>query len=499
MRDKNEDEFFDEVKPAASETELKDLLKGFDPAKKQQRLSIGTKVKGHVSRLSDDFAFIDLGGKSEATIKRQELTTESGEIRFALGDPIEAFVTSLSDGEIMLSLTFASDSHTSMQDLTIAMQNKMPVTGKITGVNKGGFSLKILGKPAFCPVSQIDLKYVDNPMEYLNKSFSFVITRIDEGGRNIVVSRVPILELEIAEKIEKISSVAGTDQVFTGNISRIAPFGLFIDMGGFEGLVHISEVSWDRAEKLDERFTTGQPVEYCILKIEKKGSVKDTRISLSLKQALGDPWVNITDTITPGQNIKGTITRLANFGAFVELVPGIEGLIHISEMSWGKRINHPSDVVKEGEIVSVTVLAIDPDKRTVSCSLKDMAQDPWKDAAELFAAGTVVKGTVVRQSRFGYFVDIADGVTGLLSYHDIAVDKKKDVLVNQPLDVFIQSIDVDKRRVGLSYGATEEKQNDNEVKQYLGAQQEKKPALADSSSSAFGEALKNAMLKKSKV
>jgi small subunit ribosomal protein S1 len=371
----------------------------------------------------------------------------------------------------------------------------VPVEGKVTGINKGGFNVRIMGEKAFCPVSQIDLKYVEDQTKYLNASLPFVITRITEGGRNIVVSRIPLLEQDMLNRLDDLKKGIGAKTVYQGAISRITPFGLFVDIGEVEGLVHISEVSWERANDLDGSFSLGQKVECVIVGIEQKEPLRLSKISLSLKQVGANPWTEVSALFQPGQSVEGKITRCANFGAFVQLSPGIEGLIHISEMSWGKRVRHPSDVVAEGQAVRVTILSIDEKKREISCSLKDLDADPWKNIGQKMPVGSTVSGTVAQHSRFGYFVDLAEGVTGLLPFANVAADKKETIKVGSSLDTVIETVDNEKRRISLSYGTIEVKQQASEVQEYLNTQA--KPLEKTLPQSEFAEALKMALRKKS--
>jgi small subunit ribosomal protein S1 len=350
-----------------------------------------------------------------------------------------------------------------------------------------------MGQQAFCPISHIDLKRVEDTSVFLNRVLSFVITRVTENGRNIVVSRLPLLEEEMGTRLDAVVAGLAEKNVITGTITRIMPFGLFVDIGGFEGLVHISEVSWERSEDLSKSFEPGQKVECVVLGIEKKEPLRQSRISLSLKQVLANPWTTVAATFSVGQSVEGKITRLANFGAFVQLIPGVEGLIHVSEMSWEKKVRHPGDVVSDGQAVTVTILSIDEAKHEIGCSLKDLALDPWNNLESRFAPGMTVRGMVAQNTKFGYFVDLAPGITGLLPFGSIALDKKESIKVGGPLDVTVESIDSPRRRISLSLGKSEEKAHTAEVKQYLSSQTPQKSQQMDTD---FGAALKSALERK---
>jgi small subunit ribosomal protein S1 len=298
-------------------------------------------------------------------------------------------------------------------------------------------------------------------------------------------------------KLDDLKKGIGAKTVFKGTISRIMPFGLFVDIGDVEGLVHISEVSWERANDLANSFSPGQKVECVIVGIERKEPPRLSKISLSLKQVSANPRTEVSAHFQPGQSVDGNITRCANFGAFVQLCPGVEGLIHISEMSWGKRVRRPSDVVTEGQMVKVTILSIDEKKKEISLSLKELDADPWKDIGRKMPVGSTVTGTVAQHSRFGYFVDLADGVTGLLPFANVAADKKDTIKVGSPLDVVIETVDGEKRRISLSCGTIEVKQQASEVQEYLNSQaSQAKPMEKTVPQSEFAEALKTALRKK---
>ena len=500
MFNKKHDDFFDENKNGVTpEKELLTMIDRYDkPLAKN--VEVGTKVSGKILSIGKQYAFVDINAKNEAMIKIEELMDEHSTIIKNAGDAIEAYVVSATLSEIMLSTVFSNkDKHTrsSLSELVSAMKNKVPIEGKVTGINKGGFNVRIMGQRAFCPVSQIDLKYVEDQTKYLNASLSFVITRITEGGKNIVVSRIPLLEQDLQIKLDDLKKGIGAKTVFKGSISRITPFGLFVDIGDVEGLVHISEVSWERANDLANSFSPGQKVECVIVGIERKEPPRLSKISLSLKQVSANPWTEVSAHFQPGQSVDGNITRCANFGAFVQLCPGVEGLIHISEMSWGKRVRRPSDVVTEGQMVKVTILSIDEKKKEISLSLKELDADPWKDIGRKMPVGSTVTGTVAQHSRFGYFVDLADGVTGLLPFANVAADKKDTIKVGSPLDVVIETVDGEKRRISLSCGTIEVKQQASEVQEYLNSQaSQAKPMEKTVPQSEFAEALKTALRKK---
>jgi len=496
MLGKKDDTFFDEK--TADDDASENLRKMIDAkgSSIKTSLAVGAKVTGTVTTIGSKYLFVDIGARNEAVIAVAELKDKQGALAAKVGDKLTAYIVSDTAGETVLSKSFSGKGRTAaVQELMDAMNNRVPVQGKVTGINKGGLNVKVLGNRAFCSKSQIDIKFTDNVNSYLGKTLDFVITRITEGGRNVVVSRIPLLEGDLEKKIDALAKTGEVKLVLKGTISRIAEFGLFVDLGDCDGLVHISEVSWERAENLAQSFTVGQNVECIVLSVEKKSPLRNSKISLSIKQTLDDPWKSVASKFAPGQSAAGTVTRLAPFGAFVELAPGIEGLVHVSEMSWVKRVNHPSDVVAAGQPVQVTILAVDEKKRTVSLSLKDMASDPWREVETRFPAGSDTAGTAVRKAKFGYFIDLAEGVTGLLPIPNIAPDKKASITEGATITVHIESIDVKQRRISLSYGKQEPRQETAEVKEYLTRQRAPAPQQAPKSTD-FGSALLEALKKK---
>jgi small subunit ribosomal protein S1 len=487
MNDKNHDNFFDEhSQDQQASQDLLQMINDFEQ-KTPANIKVGSKVSGTVSRIGSEFVFVDIGGKNEAMIKKMELAGENGEITVKEKDKITAYVVSNNDNETILSKSISGHS-SAVQDLYDALNNKVPVQAKVTGVSIGGLNLKIMGHRAFCPISQIDVKFTEDVNSYLGKNLDVMITRITEGGRNIVVSRIPLLEEGLKTKLEELEKAAEQKKVLQGKISKITEFGLFIDLGGLEGLVHISEVSWERAEKLDESFKVGQDVEVIVLKVEKKQPVRNSKISLSIKQVFDNPWNSVSEKFSVGQSVQGKVTRITNFGAFVELIPGVEGMVHVSEMSWVKRVHHPSEVVQEGNLVQVNILSIDEKKKSISLSLKDISNDPWRDADYRFPVGSEVTGTVAKKSRYGYFIDLAEGVTGLLVFTNIAADKKDSLNAGDSVKVIIESVDTENRRISLSYGMKEAKQDQQEISEFI-KKQGKTADNKNEASSEFGEAL----------
>lgn len=484
--------FDDEKKTESTDNGLMNMIDEMDK-KISAEVSVGEKVKGSVVSVGSEYIFLDIGLKNEAMIARSEFLNEDGKISLEKGDTVEAFVVTANDEETVLSKKM-SKSKAEIQAFIDAMENKMPVEGRITGVNKGGFNVKVMGKQAFCPFSQIDNKFVGEPSDYLSKTLDFVISRVEKRGRNIVLSRLPLLEGEVKDKIEDLKKKVETKETVSGKVSKISSFGLFVDLGIVEGLVHISEVSWDRAENLDDSYKIGDSVDCIILKIEEKEPLKDSRISLSIKQMGSNPWDNVEDKFKTGDTVQGKITRLAKFGAFIQLTPGVEGLIHNSEMAWDRKVRHASEIVKEGDEVTVTILEVNLNKKSISCTLKDSAADPFSGIEEKFPVGSKVSGTVASETKYGFFIDITDDLTGLLVHQNVAKDKKGSIKKGDTIEVTINSLDKENRRISLSYGdVAPAEANDKDAKKFMDSQ---KSEVQDDSE--FGAMLKAALDKKKK-
>ena len=312
-------------------------------------------------------SFVDCGGRCELPIATKELRQDDGSLGFQVGDQIKAHVQKSGQE---LRLTFGLDLRG--QDLAVlerAQANKTPVEGKGHETDKGGFSIDLAGRRAFCPYSQIDLYRVSDPQSFIGRTLPFLIIELSEDGRNIVLSRRAILEEERAEVASLTRQSLELDKVIEGTVTRLAPFGAFVDIGGLEGLVHISQISHKRIQDAASELQVGQQVRVKVLHIQNLGEGRHERVSLSIKALTADPWPETAQQLQIGSEVMGRVTRLTDYGAFVELQPGVVGLIHISELAQ-RRILHPREVVAEGEEVPVRVLDVDMDRRRISLSLK---------------------------------------------------------------------------------------------------------------------------------
>ena len=349
--------------------EFANLLEQEKVEPKQKTVKIGERVSGSIQKIDASSAFIDFGGRSEAVIDLQELRDSSGDVSIKEGDTLEAYVSSL-EGEIRLTKSLKSSGRQAVRD---AFDNGVPIDGRVTGFNKGGLVVNIGGARAFCPMSQIERGFCSDPESYATKTLSFKILELKNSGRNIVVSRRAILDEEAAIAGKALREKLNEGDVIEGRVTRIERFGAFVDIGGVEGLVHVSEISHARVSDPKTVLKSGDEITVKILEMKNLGSDKE-RISLSMKALLPDPWSNIHETVREGEVVTGKVVSLQNFGAFVEVVPGIEGLVHISQISSGKKISNPSEVLTIGQEVQTRVQQVDKAQHRISLSIRAVAE-----------------------------------------------------------------------------------------------------------------------------
>ncbi len=414
------------------------------------RLQPGQKVSGTVIAITGDSVFVDVGIKVDGIMDRKDILDAEGKESAGPGDSVEAWVIAVSPQEIRLSRSMSGCGVAAIEE---ARDAALPVDGRVTAVCKGGYTVEVLGKTAFCPGSQMDAAPSDAD-SMVGRGMQFLIIRVENRGRNIVVSRRALLDRERQENLDKLLETLKEGDTVEGRITRLAPFGAFMELApAVEGMIHLSELSWSRVGSADEAVSPGDMVRVKVLGISKndKGQI---RISLSRKQAEGDPWQDAPARLNPGDVVQGRVVRLAPFGAFVELLPGVEGLIHISEMSWAKRINKPEEVLSAGETVSVKIKDVNAETRRIALSLRDAEGDPWQDAAQRFAVGSTVTGTIESRTQYGLFVSLAPGITGLLPAG--VIKNAKNAAQFSKLDkgdsvtLIVQNLDSAARRISLA-------------------------------------------------
>ncbi|MDA3786924.1 MAG: 30S ribosomal protein S1 [Desulfobacula sp.] len=482
----NNDNASDNKGENAEEMSFAELFESYD-TKIGNELNQGDKVEGEIISIGDKSVYIDTGTKSDGVVEKIELLDEKGEFLYKIGDKVNLYVVSLSESEIILSKALSGAGKATMLD--DASRSGTPVEGKVIGVIKGGFNVDIMGKRAFCPVSQMDVKYVENQEEYVGQTHHFLITRFEEGGRNIVVSRRDLLNEEIKEKLKAYFEKVKQGDIVQGIVTRLMSYGAFVELiPGVEGMVHISEISWARIEKPEEVLQPGDMVNVKVLKIETSDKAENVKISLSMKQTSSNPWDSMESSFNTGDQVSGKVVRLTSFGAFVEIVPGVDGLVHISEMSHTRRVLKPDDVVQVGDMVQVVIKSIDMDSKRISLSIKDALGDPWTGASAKYGLGLIVEGCLEKKEKFGLFINLEPGVTGLMPSSNIsnaanASDFEK-LKPGSSVQVMIQEVDEEKRRITLT--SPDQKEGDD-WKQFVSS---KKSTPNGTMESLFLEAMK---------
>jgi small subunit ribosomal protein S1 len=415
------------------------------------RLEVGQKVKATVVAITNDAVFVSTGSKVDGLVEKSELE-QDGVSACAVGDVLDLYVVHVSAQEVRLSKVVRGAG--SLTVLEEAKKGALPVEGKVTALVKGGFSVDIMRRRAFCPLSQFDVRPPEAPESVVGKSFNFIITKLEQNGRNIVLSRRVLLEAEQAESREAFLASVQAGDVLEGAVRRLTPFGAFVSLAqGVEGMVHVSELSWSRVVQPDEILSLGDNIRVKILSIDKEDK-KGLRIALSIRQITEDPWLTVGERLHPGDNISGKVLRRSSFGAGIEVLPGIEGLAHLSELSWEKRVSKAEDVLAAGEVVTVRVKELDVEKRRLSLSLRDAAGDPWSRVPEDFPLQSEHAGRLEKHAAFGLFINLAPGVTGLMPNSVLnAVRGKNKLLKLAPGDevaVCIKEMDLPGRRITLA-------------------------------------------------
>ncbi len=452
------DDFTDEEN--GSEENFADLLESYTVSKGED-IRIGDKIQGEIISIGKDTVYIDTGLKIDGVVDKEELMDENMEFLYTEGDTLELYIVFYNGSEIRLSKALSGAGSPHM--IREAYERAIPIEGKVKGIIKGGFDVDVLQKRAFCPISQMDLRYIEEPDEYVGQTYLFFIMELEEGGRNIVVSRREVLQKEQEEARTQFFQDIDIGSELEGRVTKLMPYGAFVELlPGIEGMVHISEMSWSKIQKAEEVVQTGDLVKVKVIGIEQGKKPGQKKISLSIKQISGDPWNNVKDQFSIGDKIKGEVTRCAKFGAFVEIAAGIEGLVHVSEMSY-RRILKPEEVVSQGDSVEVMIKEIDPEKRRISLSMKDAEGDPWIEAPEKYNVGKSVAGIIEKKERFGFFIELEPGITGLLPKSKIASHHKPALLdklrEGDTIAVIIEEIHPDERKITLSPGDTTDEED----------------------------------------
>jgi small subunit ribosomal protein S1 len=411
----------------------------------------GSVVKGHIVAIENDFVVVDVGLKTEGRVPLKEFNVVGQPAAVKIGDEVEVYIERVENamGEAVLSRDKARREE-SWTRLEKAFQDGGRVSGVIFGRVKGGFTVDLDGAVAFLPGSQVDVRPVRDVGPLMNMPQPFQILKMDRRRGNIVVSRRAVLEERRAEERSELVASLAEGQVVEGVVKNITDYGAFVDLGGVDGLLHVTDIAWRRVSHPTEVLNVGQTVKVQIIKVNQETQ----RISLGMKQLQTDPWEGVAAKYPVGARFKGKVTNVTDYGAFVELEPGVEGLVHVSEMSWVKKNVHPNKIVTPGQDVEVMVLEVDSNKRRISLGLKQCIENPWNAFAESHPPGSVLEGEIRNITEFGLFVGLPGDIDGMVHLSDLSWDKPGDAAVQdyqkgQNVQVKVLDVDPEKERISL--------------------------------------------------
>ena len=439
----------EEDEPRPSAEDFGSILDQFE--QEQSTLQEGEVVRGTVVGITERGVVIDFGYKSEGIVNQNEFM-ENGQLAVKPGDEVDVLVKNMETGEGFPVLSRADAVRLrAWDDLEKAFENDTPVKGRVIERIKGGLRVDVDGIPAFLPGSQVDVRPVRNLDSLRGREIEAKVIKLNRKRSNIVLSRKAILEERDAGRKGDTLDQIEEDIIVEGQIKNLTDYGAFVDLGGLDGLLHVTDMSWGRLQNPGEMFKVGDSVQVKVLRFDRGRE----RVSLGYKQLLPDPWETIEERFPLGTRMTGKIASVTDYGAFVELEPGVEGLVHVSEMSWSKRVKHPSKIVNPGDTVEVEVLGVDPKARRISLGMKQVQANPWQTLGDRYHVGARVQGRVRNLTDFGAFIEIEDGVDGLVHVSDISWSRRikhpGEVLKKgQPVDAVITSIDPENRRMSLS-------------------------------------------------
>jgi len=422
----------------------------------------GDQVHGKVIFIENENIFVDISGKSEAVISAEEFRNDDGSISLKTGDEVEAYIVSMGGGEINLTSKIGRG-HLNPQMLETAYRDSIPVEGRVTGTTKGGYTVALSGIQCFCPFSQIDMRTPRNEEDLVSKILSFRIIQYGEKGRKIVLSRKALLEEERKIREERLRETLNEGDIISGTVCSIQKFGIFIDIGGFEALVPRSELSWSRHVDMDN-FTPGSEISSQVLSIDWENG----RVTLSIRNLTPEPWKR-ADSYTAGQTVNGRVVNCIKTGAFVELEPGLEGFIHVSRMSFIKRINRPEDAVTIGDTVSVKILSIKSDEKRISLELLTDEPDPWQSSGDELL-NTLQTGIIENVKSAGINVRLANGMLGFIPRSELSsgnnTDIQKEYQTGKEIRVAVIRIEPEDKKLILSQRNAAALQESEEFKKF---------------------------------
>src|SRR5438270_3616628 len=437
----------EETRPAGED--FGQLLDQFE--QEQSTLQEGEVVRGTVVGITERGVVIDFGYKSEGIVNPNEFM-EDGKITVKRGDEVDVLVKHMETGEGYPVLSRADAVRLrAWDDLEKAYNDGTVIKGRVIERIKGGLRIDIDGIAAFLPGSQVDVRPIRNLDSLRDKQIEAKVIKLNRKRSNVVLSRKAVLEERDAGRKDQTLRQIEEDIIVEGQIKNLTDYGAFVDLGGIDGLLHVTDMSWGRLQNPSELFKVGDTVQVKVLKFDKERE----RVSLGYKQLLPDPWSSIDERYPIGKRLNGKVASVTDYGAFIELEPGVEGLVHVSEMSWSKRIKHPSKLVNPGDEVEVEVLSVDPKARRISLGMKQIQDNPWQTMRERYKVGDRIKGRVRNLTDFGAFIEVEEGVDGLVHVSDISWAKRikhpgEILKKSQEIEAVITSIDTENRRLSLS-------------------------------------------------
>jgi small subunit ribosomal protein S1 len=415
----------------------------------------GEIITGTVVNVNNKDVVLNVGFKSDGLVSVSEFR-DTPDLK--IGDTVDVFVESQEDanGQLVLSRKRAK-TQKSWEKINSALDNDEIITGFVKSRTKGGLIVDIMGVEAFLPGSQIDIKPIRDYDVYVGKTMEFKVVKINHEFKNVVVSHKVLIEDDLENQKTEIVAKLEKGQVLEGTVKNITDFGVFIDLGGVDGLLHITDISWGRIEHPREVLSLDQKINVVVLDFDDEKK----RIALGLKQLTPHPWQSLDETLQIGSKVKGRIVTVADYGAFLEIIPGVEGLIHVSEMSWSQNLRNPQEFLKVGDEIEAQVLTLDRDERKMSLGIKQLTPDPWQNAADRYAVGTTHVATVKNMTNFGVFVELEDGIDGLIHISDLSWSKKINhpnefTKVGEKLNVVVLELDVENRKLSLGHKQLEE-------------------------------------------
>jgi len=416
-----------------------------------KNLQEGNIIKGRVLDINGDSVIVDVGLKSEGRVSLSEFLDKSGASTVGIGDEVEVMIMGreVKDGLLTLSKQRV-DGIKLWQAIDRSLEEGTPVEGTIVSEVKGGFIVDI-GVNAFLPISQVDIKPVKNPASFIGRHLKYKVIKVNQKKANVIVSRRMLIEEEKERKRKEFWKNVKEGQIIYGFVKSITDYGAFIDLGGVDGFLYVNDITWGRITHPKEYLKLGDEVKVKVMTVD----YEKHKVSVSIKDLKGDPWLHIDEKFPIGSRLRGKAVGVVEYGVFVELEPGLEGLLHVSEMSWDKKMRNPSKLVSKGDMLDLQILDIDREKKRISLGLKQLRPDPWKELAQKYPPGSVVKGRIKNFTDFGLFVGMDDGIDGLVHISEISWSRRKNVIAESykkgaAVDALVLNIDGEQKKFSLS-------------------------------------------------